>query len=374
MTSPRHARTPVRSRRLRGVAYLAAGVLGLAAVATATSALASTSGIFSDKMSPTISVDPDRRAVELGVKFRPEKAGKVSAIQYYQGSKAAGVTQATLWSSTGRVLSSVKFSESRTVGWRTIPLKTSVALKAGGSYVVSYHAPKGGYPVTEHDLTRARSQNGFALPAGAGVYSYDTRALFPTQTYQGSNYLVDIVYSTGGVTVPSATPKPTTSTPKPTTTTPKPTTPTPTATTPRPTTSTPRPTSPTPTPTADAAALGDADEHTRPPTPTPTPTKPTTGGTVVLGRSFPNAATTGVPAGNDPHALHRALHDPDQQRRHRRQDHQLRPAHPGPGRHDHATRSSTARSTATPTTSTAPSPSPTARCGCRNPPGPASVT
>lgn len=295
MTSARHARTPDRTRRRRVVVYLAAGALGLTAVMTASSAVGSTGGIFSDKMTPKIAVDPDRRPVELGVKFRPEKAGSVSAIQYYQGSKTSGVTEATLWSSTGRALSRVHFAESRTVGWRTIPLKAPVALKAGDSYVASYYAPKGAYPVTENDLTRARSQNGFALPSSAGVYSYDDQAPFPKQSYKGSNYMVDIVYSTrsGGGSTPSATPKPTTSTPRPTTSTPRPTT-----STPRPTTSTPRPTTATPSPTTPRPTTTPTSTP-RPTTPTPTPTTttPTSGGTVVLGRSFPNSATTGVPAG-----------------------------------------------------------------------------
>ena len=250
--------------------------------------MGSTNGIFPDSMSPQISADSDTRPVELGVKFRPEKAGAVSAIQYYQGSSASGVDNATLWSSDGRVLSRVSFPESRSVGWRTIPLSRAVTLTAGNTYVVSYHAPKGRYPLSENDLGAARSQNGFSLPAGAGVYSYDTQSPFPTQTYKGSNYLVDIVYS--ATSSPTATPRRTKHSPHPSRTAARPTTPSPTPTATTPATSTPRPTStPTSTPTSSPTP-------TATPAPT-TPTPPTPGGTVVLGRSFPNAATTGVPAG-----------------------------------------------------------------------------
>ena len=138
----RRAHGSVSRRTRRGAAIVAAAVLGLA-LATASQAQATTNGIFSDTLSPRVKVDNDRSSVELGVQFRPDKAGRVLAIQYYQGSPRSGVTQATLWSSNGRVLSRVKFAASRTVGWRTIPLKTPVTLAAGHRYVGVVPRPEG---------------------------------------------------------------------------------------------------------------------------------------------------------------------------------------------------------------------------------------
>ncbi|MDR7191212.1 hypothetical protein J2Y46_004074 [Microbacterium sp. BE35] len=279
-------RTRIRRANI-GFTALVAGVLVAAGFAVVPAIAApTTTGIFADDLQPKIAADSDRTAVELGVKFSPDKSGTVTALQYYQGKGAKNVTTATLWSSDGTVLSQVSFTASTTVGWRTVALSKPVTLTAGASYVASYNAPSGGYAVTENDLTRTRVQNGFTLKSGAGVYRYGATGKVPTSTYSGSNYLVDIVYKPSTTATPSPT---ATATPKPTVT------PTPTATpkpTPTPTT-TPKPT-PSPTPTA---------------TPTPTPTPPTTtpptttpppsssGGTVVLGRSFPNANTTGVPAG-----------------------------------------------------------------------------
>ncbi|WP_106816277.1 DUF4082 domain-containing protein [Microbacterium timonense] len=284
------ARIRLRNRIRRanlGIAALLAGVLavaGLAVVPAIAAPTATTTGIFADDLQPKVPADSDRSAVELGVKFTPEKSGTVTGLQYYQGKRAKNVTTATLWSPEGKVLAQAKFKASATVGWRTVPLSTPVTLTAGKSYVASYNAPDGGYVVTENDLNRKKVQNGFILNPGAGVYRYGATKSMPSSTHAGSNYLVDIVFSPSNSATPvptgSATPKPTaTATPRPTPTS----TPTPTAT--------PKPT-PTPTPTA-----------TQTPTPTPTPTTTPTpppsnaGGTVVLGRSFPNAATTGVPAG-----------------------------------------------------------------------------
>ncbi|WP_375386201.1 DUF4082 domain-containing protein [uncultured Microbacterium sp.] len=250
-----------------------------------------TSGIFADNLAPKVAVDPDTSSVELGVRFAPEKGGSVTALQYYQGKGANGVTAATLWSGDGRVLARANFTPSSTVGWRTIPLTTAVPLTAGATYVVSYHAPRGGYAVTERDLTQTRSQSGFTLKSGAGVYTYGSKIAFPRSSYAGSNYLVDIVYQAAGpgTGVPSPTATPSS---RPTVTpsaTPKPTV-TPTATpTPKPT-ATPSAT-PTPKPTATPSAT-----PTPKPTAVPTPPPSAAGSTIVLGRSFPNADTTGVPA------------------------------------------------------------------------------
>ncbi|GAA3923360.1 DUF4082 domain-containing protein [Microbacterium invictum] len=291
-TTPARTRLRAHPRRIR--LLLAAGIVALLATAglVAAPAIAApmTTGIFSDSLKPRIAVDSDRTAVELGIRFSPDKSGTVTALQYYQGQKATGVTSATLWSSSGKVLAKASFAKTNKVGWRTVSLNEPVKLTAGTSYIASYNAPRGGYPVTENDLTKVKKQNGFTLKAGAGVYRYGKTGKAPNLSYKGSNYLVDVVYAPTGATAGKPTPKPTATakpTPKPTpTTAPTPTpTPTPTATT------APKP---TPTPTATTAP-----KPTPTPTPTtaPKPTPPATGGFTVLGRSFPSSATTGVPAG-----------------------------------------------------------------------------
>jgi hypothetical protein len=280
-----HARARRRNRikiAVAGAVAITLGITGLA-VAPALAAPAST-GIFADDLAPQVAVDPDTNSVELGVRFSPEKPGAVTALQYYQGRGAKDITTATLWSADGTVLAQAKFAASTTVGWRTVPLDSPVALTAGSTYVVSYHAPRGGYAVTERDLMQHRSQNGFALRSGAGVYKYGSKVAFPTSTYRGSNYLADIVYqpgvSVGGGSAPkpTASPSPTaTSSPRPTTTPTTTPSPSPTATaSPRPTTTA----SPTPSPTTTA---------------TPTPT-PTTSATPAPG-GFPTRDTAGLPKG-----------------------------------------------------------------------------
>lgn len=286
----------VRHRRIRirlstAIATVVAVVSGVTvALALTPDRAPSTHGIFADDLAPRTAADPDRRPVELGIRFSPQEDGSVTALQYYQGSRTRDVTSATLWSANGRVLGRATFAASRTVGWRTVQLKSPVPLEAGETYVASYYAPHGGYAVTERDLTRRQVRNGFVLSSGAGVYRYGDSSRFPKDTYQGSNYLVDIVYDTGALptvppvpsSTPSATPTPTrtpTATPKPTPSA----TPTPTRTP----TSTPKPT-PTRTPTATPKPT---------PTPTSTPTRPSE---PAEPGQFPTRESAGLPDGWQP--------------------------------------------------------------------------
>ena len=236
--------------------------------------VADTTGIFSDSMIPAVTADPDRVPVELGVAFAPRSTGSVTALQYYQGRRATGVKTAKLWTASGKLLAKTSFSTTTRIGWRTIKLHKPVKLTAGKKYVVSYFAPRGGYPVTERSLTHKQTRNGFTLQAGAGVYRYGTANRVPTKTYKGSNYLVDIVYKSASMPGSVVSPAPVKTT-KPTPT--KTTTPTPTKTStpaPRPT---PTKTVPSPTPTKSAK---------------PTPTKTTT----PTPSSPPSAPVTGTPS------------------------------------------------------------------------------
>lgn len=256
MRSPR-----ARTLLIALVALLAAVGSFVIPAVSAPSASAATNGIFADDLKPTIDADQDGDAVELGIRFSPDTAGTVTALQYYQGRDAADVTTATLWSRDGRVLAQETFAATSRVGWRSIPLTEPVELAAGKTYIASYHAPKGGYPVIENHLDAPRVQNGFSLKAGAGVYAYGPSGKVPTSSYRGSNYLVDVVYAPNG----DVSEKPGEPTPEPTT---------------------PPTGEPTPEPTP---------EPTTPPTTTPPTADPD--GIMVLGRSFPSAATTGVPEG-----------------------------------------------------------------------------
>lgn len=189
---------------------LFAPFLAFLLVATALAAppaMAASSGLIPDDERPRIAVDADRAAVELGIRFTAQRAGTITALQYYQGRGARDVSTAKLWSGDGRLLTQRTFRPTLTEGWRTLPLSEPVKVEAGETYVASYHAPRGGYPATTGYFTRSISANGLTASTNAGVYTYG-RSSFPRSSYQGSSYLVDVVFSPDTTSAPAPEPEP----------------------------------------------------------------------------------------------------------------------------------------------------------------------
>jgi hypothetical protein len=82
-----------------------------------------------------------------------------------------------------------------------------VAITAGTQYVVSYHQG-GHYSVDDNYFAQPKVSAPLTAPVNAGVYRYGNGSIFPDQTYQGSNYWVDVVFSAGGGGPPPITAAP----------------------------------------------------------------------------------------------------------------------------------------------------------------------
>jgi len=148
---------------------------------------------------PSLLADPDTSAVELGMRFQSAVDGQVTGIRFYKGSQNTGTHVGSLWSNTGTLLAQVTFTNETTSGWQEASFPTPVAITANTVYVISYHAPNGRYSVDEGYFSTAYANGPLTAPAtsdgGNGVYQYGPGG-FPTQTYAGSNYWVDVVFTT----------------------------------------------------------------------------------------------------------------------------------------------------------------------------------
>jgi hypothetical protein len=146
----------------------------------------------------TISVN-DASAVELGVKFRSDVAGFISGIRFYKGSTNTGTHTGSLWSSTGTLLATGTFSGESASGWQTLTFATPVAINANTTYVASYHTAVGFYSATGGAFASAGIDNAplHALASGVdgpnGVYLYGGGG-FPNQSYNNTNYFVDVTF------------------------------------------------------------------------------------------------------------------------------------------------------------------------------------
>ncbi len=106
----------------------------------------------------------------------------------------------------GTLLATGTFSNTSATGWQTVTFSSPVAITAGTTYVASYHST-GAYADTSNYFTTAHTNGSLTAPASAGVYAYggtSTTGIFPTNTYQASNYFVDVVFnpSSGGTNQP----------------------------------------------------------------------------------------------------------------------------------------------------------------------------
>ncbi|MGP2490070.1 DUF4082 domain-containing protein [Mesorhizobium sp. PUT5] len=162
-----------------------------------------TVSLFSPSDVPaTVTVD-DNVAVELGVQFESSVDGQLTGILFYKGPQNTGTHVANLWSSTGTLLASATFSGETASGWQLATLQQAVAISAGSVYVASYHAPAGYYSATAGYFATSHTSGVLTAPAtgpagGNGLYAYGTSSSFPVNSYNATNYWVDVVFVPAG--------------------------------------------------------------------------------------------------------------------------------------------------------------------------------
>src|SRR4029453_3310618 len=150
------------------------------------------------------------RSTEVGVKFRSDVNGFVTAIRFYKGAENTGTHTANLWTASGTSLARVNFSGETDSGWQQVTLPSPVPITANTVYVASYFAPVGRYAADQayfssagvdvpplHALANAVSLN--------GVFVRAPTTRFPTNSSNATNYWVDVVF----ITAPPETTPPT---------------------------------------------------------------------------------------------------------------------------------------------------------------------
>jgi hypothetical protein len=154
--------------------------------------------LFTTSMIPgTVTVN-DPNSVELGVKFTAANAGTVIGMRYYKGPQDTGTHTGGLWSSTGSLLASATFANETASGWQSVSFDNPVAIAANTTYVVSYHA-NGFYSADGNYFAAAYTNGpltapGSASAGGNGLYSYGSSLNFPSNSYNASNYWVDVLF------------------------------------------------------------------------------------------------------------------------------------------------------------------------------------
>jgi hypothetical protein len=146
---------------------------------------------------PQVAAASDTKSVELGTAFSVSQAGSVTGIRFYKGTGNTGTHVGSLWNAAGTRLAQVTFVNETATGWQTATLSTPVALSTGQTYVVSYRAPNGHYSYTTGFFNQTWTSGVFtASGPNNGVYRYGSGGVMPANSFNATNYFVDVVYST----------------------------------------------------------------------------------------------------------------------------------------------------------------------------------
>jgi hypothetical protein len=146
---------------------------------------------------PTGAVDAaDTSAVNLGIQFQASSTGHITGIRFYKESDNTGTHIGSLWSASGTLLATGTFTNETASGWQELDFSSAVAVTAGTTYVASYFTSTGHYADTQNGLASAVTNGPLTALASGGVYAYGSGNAFPANTFNASNYWVDVVYST----------------------------------------------------------------------------------------------------------------------------------------------------------------------------------
>jgi hypothetical protein len=162
---------------------------------------AQATNIFSSSAIPGTPWNADPNGITVGVKFRSDVTGSVTGVRFYKGTGNNGTHVGLLYSNTGAVLAQATFTGETSSGWQQVTFSSPVAISANTTYVAAYFTNTGfafdfGYflntGVDNAPLHALRS----GVDGGNGVYQYAGAPQFPTSTFYGGNYWVDVAFTT----------------------------------------------------------------------------------------------------------------------------------------------------------------------------------
>ena len=152
-----------------------------------------------DAGDPTIR---DSSSVELGVKFKSDVNGSITGIRFYKGAGNTGTHVGHLWIGLGHQLATATFTGETATGWQQVTLRDAggdhrrhrlrrVVLRPGRALCRRRRRTSPLRGGQRRRCTRCKD----GVSGGNGVYAYAGASTFPTNTYNATNYWVDVVLS-----------------------------------------------------------------------------------------------------------------------------------------------------------------------------------
>ncbi|WP_256335069.1 DUF4082 domain-containing protein [Lentzea albidocapillata] len=160
---------------------------------TTTSTQACPCSLFSTATVPTVTATNDSGAYELGVRFTSSANGRITGVKFYKGAANTGTHTGSLWTADGTRLATGTFSNETETGWQTLTFTTPMDVTAGVTYVASYTTTTGRYAL-DTGYFSASAVTSSPLSAGTANGVFQAGSGFPSTTYNGGNYWVDVVF------------------------------------------------------------------------------------------------------------------------------------------------------------------------------------
>lgn len=156
--------------------------------------------LWNDLDIPAIQSAADTQSVELGVKFRTAVDGFVTGIRFFKGISNTGDHVGKLWDTSGALLGTTSFSNETASGWQQANFAEPIPVTANAVFIASYFAPSGGYAIDSGYFGGTYTNGPLEALAsgpngGNGLYLYGNAGGFPTQSFNSSNYWVDLVFT-----------------------------------------------------------------------------------------------------------------------------------------------------------------------------------
>jgi hypothetical protein len=171
---------------------------GTGTASASTPAAAPLDSIF-EQAAPASADAGDSNSVVVGLKFTADRDGAVSGVRFYKAAANTGTHVGALWAADSTLLRSATFANESATGWQSVLFSTPVAVTAGTTYVVSYLAPNGHYAGSGGAFSTAPVDNAplhaladFTSPNG--VYRYSGTSAFPSDSWNATNYWVDVLF------------------------------------------------------------------------------------------------------------------------------------------------------------------------------------
>jgi methionine-rich copper-binding protein CopC len=169
---------------------------------------ATTSSLWTSSTQPgTVDVG-EGAAVNLGIRFTADTNGFITGLKFYKSAANTGIHSASLWTSSGQLLATAVFTNETGSGWQQVIFSSPAGVTAGTTYVASYYAPNGHFSVNRNALSNGFTSGHLRIQPNGGVFQYGSSTAFPTQTYNSSNYWVDVLLNVArpvDTTTPSVT-------------------------------------------------------------------------------------------------------------------------------------------------------------------------